>query len=91
MELHELEKVLKFIEALQDRCSPTLSAGSALMLISELKITPADKMPEMLQQLDLYDVAGRRLSYKDNFKVVAEAIEVIVAYENGNKLDEALS
>lgn len=91
MELHDMEKVLKFIEAIQDAVSPTLSSGSALMLMSELKLTPADKLPEMIQQVDLYDVAGRRLLYKDNFKVAAEAIKVIVAYENGNKIDEALS
>lgn len=86
MELHDLEKVLEYIEAIQESVTPTVSRGSALMLMSELKLTSADKLPAICQQLELVDVAGRKLSYQDNFKVVAKTIEIIVAAENGDKV-----
>lgn len=90
MEINELEKVLEYVQAVQDATSPTISKGSALMLISELKLTAADKLPAMCQQLDLVDVVGRKVSYEDTFNVVYAAIRVIVDAENGDKISGSM-
>ena len=77
MEMKGIELTNQFITAVQDASPVKISRGSALMIITELKLTDDNKLPLMLAQLQLKSPTGDPLPYEDTFEAVAAALKVV--------------
>ena len=80
MEIAEIELTLELMNSVINTPKVKISKGSALMLLSELKLTNARRLPDMLTQLGLRDDSGNRIKYADSFEVAAAAMEVVVNF-----------